>query len=174
MGKCVLLLFLLLLSGISNAQSPKLDVSFRENLIAQKAKHYQQMILCEQQKTTNQEDYDVIYYSLDLTPDPTTAVLDGTVEVVAKVTGTALNRVELNFWEGLSLTNIHHSGIPDIDLNSEMNNDILTIDLNRVYVRGEQFRLTIIYNGRPQDSDYQSFHFDTFNNEPMIWTLSSV
>ncbi len=174
MRSWLLLLFLFFLSSLSNAQLPKIDVSFRENMIAQKAKHYQQMMLCEQQKTANQEDYDVIYYSLDLTLDPTTSILFGTVEIVAKVTAPVLNRVELNFWEGLSLTKIHHSGAPNVNLNSEMNNDILTIDLNNVYVRGEQFGLTIIYNGRPQDSDYQSFHFDTYNNEPMIWTLSSV
>ncbi len=143
-------------------------------MIAQKARHYQQMVSCEQQKTVNQEYYDVTYYSLDLTPDPTTSLLDGIVEVVAEVTAPTLNRVELNFWEGMSITNIHHSGVPGVELNFDMNNDILTIDLERVYVQNEQFRLTVIYNGRPQDSDYQSFHFDTYNNEPMIWTLSSV
>ena len=174
MGRYALSLFLLLFSNISNAQSPKIDVAFRENMIARKAKHYQQMMLCEQQKTVNQEDYDVTYYSLDLTPDPTTSILDGIVEIVAEVTAPTLNRVELNFWEGMSITSIHHSGVPGIELNFDMNNDILTIDLDRVYVQGEQFRLTIIYNGRPQDSEYQSFHFDTYNNEPMIWTLSSV
>jgi len=80
------LLLFLLLSNISNAQSPKIDIAFRENMIARKARHYKQMMLCEQQKTANQEDYDVTYYSLDLTPDPTTFILDGIVEVVAEVT----------------------------------------------------------------------------------------
>lgn len=173
MARYALLLFLLL-SNISNTQSPKIDITFREYMIERKAKHYRQMMLCEQQKTANQEDYDVTYYSLDLTPDPSTSILDGIVEVVAEVTAPALDHVELNFWEGMSITNIYHSGIPAVELNSDMNNDILTIDLDRVYVQGERFRLTIIYNGRPQDSYYQSFHFDTYNNEPMIWTLSSV
>ncbi|MFC1482140.1 M1 family metallopeptidase, partial [Candidatus Neomarinimicrobiota bacterium] len=143
-------------------------------MIARKARHYQQMMLCEQQKTVNQEGYDVKYYSIDLTPDPTTSVLEGIVEVVAEVTTLTLNRVELNFWEGMSITNIYNSGAPGVELNSAMNNDILSIDLDRVYMQGEQFRLTVIYNGRPQDSEYQSFTFDNYNDEPMIWTLSSV
>jgi hypothetical protein len=74
----------------------------------------------------------------------------------------------------MSITKIHPSGSPDVELNSDRNNDILAINLERTYLKDEQFRLTVIYNGRPQDSDYQSFHFDTYNNEPMIWTLSSV
>ena len=173
MRRYALLLFIFLLQ-ISNAQLPRIDLSFRENMIAQKTRHYKQMMLCEQQKTANQQDYDVRYYSLDLTPDPTTSTLDGIVEVLAEVTSPSLNKIELNFWEGMSITHIYPTGIQGVELNSETNNDILTIDLDRVYRQGEQFGVTVAYKGRPQDSFYQSFHFDSYNNEPMIWTLSSV
>ena len=174
MRRYVLLLFILLSSNISNAQLPKIDVSFREEMIAQKARHYHNMMLCEQQKTANQQDYDITYYSLDLTPDPTTSILDGIVEVVAEVTAATLNRVELNFWAGMFITNIHQSDVSNVELSYNVSNDILTIDLDREYMQGEQFRITVIYNGRPQNSEYQSFYFDAFNNEPMIWTFSSV
>jgi len=130
--------------------------------------------LSEQKKTANQEDYDVTYYSLDLTPDSKTSILYGIVEVVAEVTAPTLDRVELNFWQGMAITNIHPSGITDDELSFNINNDIPDIDLDRRYVKGEQFRVTITYAGRPQNSDYQSFHFSIYNNEPMIWTLSSV
>ena len=174
MTKFTLSFFLLFFYSTTNAQLPKIDISFRKNMLSQKAKHYQQMQLCELQKTTNQNNYDVTYYSLDLTPDPTTSHLTGIVEIVAKVTASTLNRVELNFWQGLSITDIHLSETPENQLNYENNNDILFVDLGRDYVLGEQFRLTVEYNGRPQDSEYYSFAFDTYNGQPMIWTLSSV
>jgi aminopeptidase N len=172
MRKAHLLFFLF--SSALIAQSPRIDTTFRKNMMAQKSEHYQEMVLCEQQKTINQDAFDIVYYSLDLTPDPTTSTLHGIVEIVAEVTVPTLNRVELNFWEGISITNIFHSNLPGVELNYDMNDDILTIYLEQPCVQGEQFRLTLNYHGRPQDSEYQSFHFDTYNNEPMIWTLSSV
>ncbi len=174
MKKFTLPFLLLFFFGTAYAQLPKIDVSFRKNMIEQKAKHYKQMQRCEQQKTTNQGNYDVTYYSLDLTPDPATSFLTGIVEIVAKVTASTLDRVELNFWEGMTITNIHFLETPGVPLNYVNDNDILAVDLGREYMSGEQFRLIVEYNGRPQDSDYYSFTFDTYNGEPMIWTLSSV
>ncbi|MBC8183745.1 hypothetical protein H8E88_21850 [candidate division KSB1 bacterium] len=174
MKKLILPFLLLLLCSAANAQLPKIDVSFRKNMMTHKAKHYQQMLRCEQQKTANQDIYDVTYYSLDLTLDPATSHLTGIVEIAAKVTASTLNRIELNFWHGMTVTGIHFIETPGVQLNYENNNDILVVDLSREYVQGEQFRLIVKYNGRPQDSDYYSFAFDSYNGEPMIWTLSSV
>ena len=144
MRKYLLLLTFMLLSVTSKAQVPRIDVTFKQKLAAQKANHYQQMMLCEQQKTANQEYYDVTYYSLDLTPDPTTSILDGIVEIVAEVIAPTLDQVELNFWGGMSITNVYLSGIPDVELSYDMNNDTLTIYLDRAYEHGEQFRLTVM------------------------------
>ena len=174
MQRIVLLMCLLLSYSTSVAQLPKKDVELRENMILRKAQHYQQMKMVEQQITSNQQDYDVIYYSLDLTPDPETAHLTGIVDVAGKVTALTLNRVELNFWDGMSITNIYHSDSPGLPLDFERQFDILTINPDKVYVQGELFRLTIEYNGRPQESVYESFTFDTYNDQPMIWTMSSV
>ena len=168
------LFFLFFIVTISSGQIPKIDVTFRENMIAQKANHYQQMMLCEKMKTANQEDYDAIYYSLDLTPDPATSILSGIVEVVGEVTATTLDHVELNFWNGMTITDIHLSGAPNIQLAYTRNNDILDVELDRDYVQGESFRITVGYTGRPGDFEDRYFNFDTYNGEPMIWTLSSV
>ena len=54
------------------------------------------MYSTEQQITANQDDYDVKYYSLDLTPDPATSTLTGQVEVVAEVISPSLDHVELS------------------------------------------------------------------------------
>jgi hypothetical protein len=131
-------------------------------------------MLAEQQTTANQNDYDVKYYLLDLTPDPATSLLEGQVEIIGEVIGQTLDRVELNFWDGMSITDLHHSGDPANQLQYSRGNDILSVNLKREYTQGEQFRITVVYNGRPGDSYYQSFNFYTYNGQPMIWTMSSV
>ena len=128
-----LFFFFFLLLNILSAQSPQIDILFREDMIAQKAQHYQQMLLCEQQQTANQQDYDATYYSLDLTLDPTTSTLEGTVKVVAEVTSPTLSQIELNFWGGLTITKIYQSDIPEIELGSEVSLLFITYILYPIY-----------------------------------------
>jgi aminopeptidase N len=170
-----LLPVLLILFCISlRAQIPKIDPQFKQKLIEQKALHYQQMVRCEQQKTANQHDYDIKYYALNLTPDLTAAVVNGVVNVAGEVLTTSLDQVELNFWDGMSIDDIYPAHSPGSHLNYTRNNDILTIQLDKTYSQGESFNLEIVYHGQPQNSNYYSFSFDSYNGHPMIWTLSSV
>jgi len=163
-----------LFDGSLYAQIPVVDLKFKQRMIEQKAKHYRQIMFCEQQKTANQGDYDVIYYSLNLTPDPTTSLLTGSVEIVGKVIKSGFDHVELNLWGGMTITDVHRSEAPDNQLQYNHNNEILTVFLNKTYSQGEQFRLIVSYYGHPHDSPYYSFNFDSYDGEPMIWTLSSV
>ncbi len=163
---------LLLFWNIINAQ-PQIDNSFRKTLIEQKSKHYQQLIFPDHQKTLNQNDYDINYYSLNLTPDPITQELNGIADIVGKVISSSLNNVELNFWDGMTITDIHNSDLPGIQLNYSRNNDLLNINLDREYSEGEIFKITVSYNGKPNESNFQSFNFDSHNSQPMIWTMNS-
>jgi aminopeptidase N len=167
--------YILLMScGYLYTQPPGLDPSKKINQIEQKAEQYRQMLMCEQQKSTNQEAFDITYYALDLTPDPATSLLTGSAEIVGTVAVDGLQQVKLNFWVGMSILHIHESGTPDKSLSYSRDSDLLSINLNRRYLRGEQFRIIVSYQGRPQESPYDSFHFDNHEGEPMIWTLSSV
>ena len=165
---------LLIFYSTLSAQSPKIDVNFKKNMIARKAKHYQQLILNEKLKTANQDNYDIKYYSLDLTPDPETSILDGIVEIQGEVTASMLDFVELNFWDAMSVTSLRRFDNPGVQLNYTRNNNILTVYLDRDYLQGETFGITISYTGRPGDYGYGYFNFDTYDGEPMIWTISSV
>lgn len=173
-GQSLFLLLLFLLHIPLIAQIPEIDPQFKKKMIEKKALHYKQMMLCEQQKTANQDDYDVKYYALDLTPDPTTARLSGIVNIVGEILSSSLDYVELNFWASMSISSIYLTDSPGTQLTYTRNNDILTIQLDRTYSLGEEFNLEIIYNGQPQNSPYYSFSFDTYEGNPMIWTLSSV
>ncbi|MGD8306302.1 MAG: M1 family aminopeptidase [Ignavibacteria bacterium] len=172
--KCNFIFWLILLCNFAFAQSPVVDVSVRDKMAQEKAKHYEQLLLAEQQMTSNQEAYDVKYYSLDLIPNPATSVLNGVVEIVVEVLTPTLNQVELNFWDGMSITEIYDSNFPAAQLNYNRSNDLLVIDLNHQYLQGEQFGIKVAYNGRPQESQYYSFFFSMYDGEPMIWTISSV
>jgi hypothetical protein len=157
---------------ISSAQPPKIDPELQKEFLLQKSKHYQQLYTIDQQKTENQEDYDVTYYSLDLTPDPQTSILTGQVEVVATVLAQSLNQIDLNFWDGMTISDIHRKDSPDQQLSYTRINDILTIDLDSTHAQGEEFRVVIAYNGEPQNSIYNSFRFDSYDGEHLMWSFS--
>jgi aminopeptidase N len=158
----------------SIAQPPGTDFQLKQRMLEQKAIRYKQMMLCEQQITANQYDYDIKYYALDLTPDPTTAQLIGIANVVGEVVASSLDQVQLNFWDGMSILDAYPANSPFSHLIYNRNNDILTIQLERTYSQGEEFNLEIVYQGQPQNSPYYSFGFDTYDGNPMIWTFSSV
>jgi len=149
MRRYLKLILLLLSYSALSAQSPQIDVSFKKDMIKKKAELYRLMKLNDQQITANQNDYDVKYYSLNLTPDLSTFILSGEVEVVGEVIAPTLDRVELNFWDGMSISSLHPTGLPGSQLNFSRGYDLLTVNLDRVYTQGEQFRFIIEYQGRP-------------------------
>lgn len=174
MNRNITLIIFLFSFHTSIAQIPKIDNSFHEIEAVQKTQHYRQMVLCERQKTANQENFDVLYYSLDLIPDANTMFLEGIVKVTARIESAAMDQIDLNFWDGMSVTSVFLSDVLDVQLSFERHNDMLTIHMDRTYDPGEYFSITIAYEGQPQESPYRSFVFDSYQNQPMIWTLSSV
>lgn len=176
MQKYLLFLFLFLVYNISNAQHPEIAQNFQKKLIPQKATKYQQLQLCEQQMTSNQKNFDVKYYSLDLTLYPSTSNLKGVVKVVGEIVASTLDYVELNFWDGMSISDVHISDSPNVQLNYLHTNNLLNIKLDKEYKLGEKFSLKVSYRGKPQNYSgspfVQSFGFDSHNGEPMIWTFS--
>ncbi len=167
-----IIFLLLLISEYTYSQLPTIDPSFRDILISGKNDYFQKVIYEVNQITTNQEEFDISYYFLDLIPDPETSVLRGTVEVVAKVIGTDLDHIELDFWSGMNILDIHMTYNPGEILYYTHMGDILYISLDKVYVPGEEIKVSIEYIGQPQNSPYNSFDFGVKDSKPMIWTLS--
>jgi len=159
----LMIIFVIFLIFTSFAQKPQIDKVQQTKFIEQKANYYQKLYTTEQQITTNQDDYDVIYYSLDLTPDPTTSILSGQVEIIAEVLSTSLDRMELNFWDGMMISEIISSDSPEEQLSYTHSSDLLSIDLDSVYAQGEEIRVVIAYHGQPQYSVDNSFRFDTYS-----------
>jgi hypothetical protein len=171
--KISLIIFLsLLIANFAYPQRPVIDPTFRNNLISQKNRLYQKIIQSETQITTNQEKYDITYYSLSLNPNPESLILTGSVEIVGEVSGISLDHIELNFWTGMNIIDIHMTANPGSQLYYTHKEEILSFNLDKEYFQGEKFSVYIGYNGQPQNSPYGSFDFGTNDSQPMIWTLS--
>jgi hypothetical protein len=141
-------------------------------LISTKSEVYTKIAQDKGQITTNQNDFDITYYFLDLKPNPETSVLTGVVSVEGKINSSSLDHIELNFWNGMNILDIHLTQNPENQLYYTHNDDILYISLDRTYQYNEKFSVTIGYNGQPQNSPYNSFDFGIKDGKPMIWTLS--
>ncbi len=118
-------------------------------------------------QSAGQADYDVKYYKLHITIDPSTETINGYVTVTGKVLNN-LNVVELDLSNTLIVTMVRGGGLvfPFTHVNS-----ILSVTLDRTYITGEAFTFNVYYEGSP-DPAYEAFGFDTYGEEPMIWSLS--
>jgi hypothetical protein len=171
----ILLLIIVIFSiSASHAQMPEIDMTAKYKHLQQELKHYQKLYTAQHQITANQEEFDVKYYSIDLIPDPGTQTLTGQVEIAAEVVGSSLDYMELNFWTGMTITDLYKKDAPAAQLTYTHSNEILSINLGATHVQGEEIRVVVVYNGRPQNAPYpyNAFSFSTHNGKPIIGTLS--
>ncbi|OQX95675.1 hypothetical protein B6I21_04160 [candidate division KSB1 bacterium 4572_119] len=167
--KYFIFLTLFLLTYSAFAQLPKFNMqSQREKMIEQKNIHIKKMLQSESEKTQNQEEYDVKYYSLDLIPDPTTEILTGKVQIVGAVLSSGLNYVELNFINNMTIDGLYLTENPGTNLTYTHTNNILTVNLDQDYSQGQHFDFVVEYHGLP----LYGFGFSSYHGSPMIWTLS--
>jgi aminopeptidase N len=136
-----------------------------------KSRGYTRALARARAMTANQEAFDVHYYSLDLSPDPVTEVLTGTVSMTASVTMGPLATLELDLEAG-SMT-VDAVSVGSLAAGFTHMADVLTVQLDRAYGTGEAVEVTVQYHGTPASGDFVGpFVFDTHNGSPMIWTLS--
>ena len=117
--------------------------------------------------TANQQSYDVHYYDLDLTPNPTTKVLTGTVRMKASVVAGPLTTVDLDFYSNLTVDAVTSGGVAATFSRS---GNLLTVNLDRAYADGEMMDVVVSYHGAPSAAGY--FGFSTANGRNLIWSLS--
>ena len=115
--------------------------------------------------TPNMDLYDVHYYDLVLELKPAFLLLEGLVTVRAEVTGTSISTLDLNLL-GLTVSQTWTDGVtvPFAHVG-----EILTVTLDRTYVRGEEVAVQVAYSGNPSGN---YFGWSIYGGKPMIWTLS--
>ena len=119
------------------------------------------------------QDFDAIYYNLNLAITASPQNLTATVTGVFRSLVDGLATVNLNFdsreevspWQDLSVSG---------NVNSWTHADwVLTVQLDRHYDVGESFNITVHYSGVPRTIGIIGFSFSTNSyGDPVIYTLS--
>jgi aminopeptidase N len=113
-----------------------------------------------------QDLYDVHHYDLRLNLNPTTQILAGTVTVTATVTGPTLAVMDLDLKANMTVSGCVAGGVPTTFTRSL---DVLSVNLDRAYATGETVVVAVTYAGNPAG---ESFGWNTYSTQPLIWTLS--
>ncbi len=117
-------------------------------------------------KTAAMDLYDVTFYDLNLDLNPTARILTGSVSISARVTGGTLLSAEFHLKDNMLVTAVRSDGgaVPFTHVGN-----LLDVTLERSYVQGEIFTVTVDYSGNPS-GDY--FGWSLYGGEPLVWSLS--
>ncbi len=158
----ILLLTLIFAVPVSSQEHHALEAKRKAEVLS-KMRYYESLM------TANQEMFDVKYYGLDLSIDPTTQTVSGTLTVTARVVGASISQMELNFLQNMTVQRVTMSGTPSTFTHQ---NDIVRINLNKTYNTGELVTAAVSYSAIPSQSGYGAFGFSSHSGQPMIWSLS--
>ncbi len=167
--KRFLIVFLGLYS-IAFAQDLPKYVNYHHEMAAAKAQQFARMQSLEKSATaTDYGSYDVHFYELNLTFDRATSTISGTVTMYATSTADSQNSVQIDLSNtGLTVNDV--SGRPYRWTHS---NNKIRLYFSPALANGEDFSVTVDYQGSPVGAGFQGLTFDTHgNNEPIISSLS--
>ncbi len=112
--------------------------------------------------------YDARYYDLDLDLNPTTRILTGVVTARLEIVSGPLGSVVLDLGNNMTVSAITCAGTP---VTWSHASGILTVNLDRSYLTGEEATIVVTYAGNPAGG---AWGWDTADGGPMIWTLSEA
>ena len=122
------------------------------------------------QPTPNQLDYDVLHYDLDVAVNPSTQMVEGSVSITFKSLVSDLSSIDLNAVPVLTITNATNSSLGA--LSWSRTGDVLTVELGMLLMTGQEFQVEIDYEGHPTGSTNTGLFFSSYNNNPVIYSLS--
>ncbi len=119
---------------------------------------------------TNWQEYDMRFYSLDLTIDHTIETVYGRVAAHGTIEIASLDSIKINLANSMTVDSIYNeTGLLAFNHASEQ----LTVQLDKAYTFGEEYNFTIVYHGVPAGSSgFLGMDFSTRNGLPLITTLS--
>jgi aminopeptidase N len=164
----LLLVLLLLVPSIVSAQRQRPAAVLHERLAESKAQRFERFYSDIPVRTANQASYDVLHYDLNLTVDPGSTTVTGSVKITAAVVAGPLSTAEIDLLDNMTVSSVTWTGGA---LSFSHTGDIVFVTLPAIYAPSEIFSFTINYSGTP-DPAAGAFGFDTYNSQPMIWSLS--
>jgi aminopeptidase N len=117
--------------------------------------------------TANQAVYDARFYDLDLTVNPSTSTITGSVLTRATVVSGPLTTLDLDLDNLMTVSGVTSGGVAATFSHL---NDVLTVNLDRSYATGELVDVRVNYSGNPASGG--AFGWDTYNGQSLVWTLS--
>ncbi|MCD6250500.1 MAG: M1 family metallopeptidase [candidate division Zixibacteria bacterium] len=118
---------------------------------------------------TNQTDYDVRWYDINIRVNDTTEVLYGQVTIVADAVVDGVTEVEIDYGETMTVESII---APSGSLSYTRSGDVVTVTLDGTYDAGETFQFDFNYSGHPVESGFQAFTFGWHGSQRSISSLS--
>ncbi|MFC1562050.1 M1 family aminopeptidase [candidate division KSB1 bacterium] len=164
-----LLLISILSFGISEKGFPQENHGFRKAEAARHASLMKTGFSDNPVKVAEQRAFDVVWYGIDLTVDPDYHRITGTVHITALSMETGLDQLLIDL-----AGNITVNGITGNVLSYEhvITEDIIRIELDRVYDKSEEIRISVSYTGSPQNTGFGSFSWESRLGNRLIATLS--
>lgn len=105
---------------------------------------------------SNQDDFDVIHYNLDISIDTQNETVDGAVTVQAMSLVDNLTKLTLDLYNNMAVT-----AVTGNSAGFTHGNNALTIDLDRAYAKDEIVTATVFYNGHPSSgTNFNPMTFD--------------
>jgi len=115
----------------------------------------------------SQDDYDVLYYDIDIAFDPPNEDVDGIVKIRAASVVDGLTTVILDLYDNLTVTSVTRGGTP---LSYSHTSDRITVTLDQSFDDGQIFEVTVAYHGDPVNG---ALDFDTHGGGwPIVSSLS--
>jgi len=169
----ILLPVVFLLSTSSFAQSPfeKIHGDILRKMEVQRAmKVFGPPGLLAPQPTALQLEFDAVHYTLDIAVNPSSYLVEGTVEITLKSLIDSLTSVELDADDVLTVTGVTRGGTTALSWTHS--NDLLQINLDEPLAADSMVVLEISYNGNPTDAEHPGLFFSSQNSVAMIYSLS--
>ncbi|MCP4685403.1 MAG: hypothetical protein GY867_08135 [bacterium] len=118
---------------------------------------------------TNQTDYDVKMYDIEIQVNDTTEWLTGRVQFHFEAVVDGLTEVEVDFCELMTVDSIVG---PSGALAYSRNIDVVTVNLGTSLNSGDPFVFDFFYQGHPVEGGLQSFEFGSHGGRASISSLS--
>lgn len=119
---------------------------------------------------TNWQDYDMLFYSIDLTIDHTIQTIYGRVAAYGTIEAGSLSSIIINLSGSMVVDSVYNeTGNLAFTHVSEQ----LAVHLERAYSFGEEYNFTVVYHGIPSGSSgFLGMDFAYRDGLPLVTTLS--
>jgi len=115
----------------------------------------------------SQDDYDALFYDIDIAIDPSSETIEGTVMMRAESVVDGLSTVILDLYDNLTVTAVTRGATP---LSYSHSSDRISVTLDQSFNDGEIFEIAVSYGGDPVNG---ALDFDTHGGGwPIVSSLS--